>query len=66
MVIAGARKAILGQSSQNWVPLARVPPAPPVVRLCLGSWWVFAVDGLCPRQGFGFAVDGPIWEFLLD
>ena len=50
----------------KWVPLARVPPAPPVVRRCPGSWWAFVVDGQCPQQGFGFAVDGPIWEFLQD
>ena len=46
------------------MPPARVPPAPPVVRLCLGSWWTFEVDGLCPRQGFGFAVDGPCLRVL--
>ena len=54
----------LASPLNEWVPLARVPPAPPVVRLCLGSWWTFVVDGLCPRQGFGFAVDGPCLRVL--
>ena len=46
------------------MPPARVPPAPPVVRRCLGSGWSVVVDGLCPRQGFGFAVDGPFLGVL--
>ena len=63
-VYVSPRKAMLSLSSHKWVPLARVPPAPPVVRRCPGSWWAFVVDGHCPQQGFGFAVDGPMWGVL--